>query len=55
MVCGKGHEASMCFGTTEYPWSDHVALHKALRGGVHRVLPTAENGWAVSRNSVESV
>lgn len=41
MVCGKGHETSMCFGTTEYPWSDHVALRKALRGGVHRVLPTA--------------
>jgi UDP-N-acetylmuramoyl-L-alanyl-D-glutamate--2,6-diaminopimelate ligase len=41
IVCGKGHEASMCFGTTEYPWSDHVALRKALRGEVHRALPTA--------------
>jgi len=31
MVCGKGHERSMCFGTTEYPWSDHAALRGALR------------------------
>lgn len=41
MVCGKGHEASMCFGVTEYPWSDHLALRMALRGDVHRGLPTA--------------
>ncbi|MCD8484651.1 UDP-N-acetylmuramoyl-L-alanyl-D-glutamate--2,6-diaminopimelate ligase [Candidatus Woesebacteria bacterium] len=25
-IFGKGHEQSMCFGTTEYPWSDHVAV-----------------------------
>jgi UDP-N-acetylmuramoyl-L-alanyl-D-glutamate--2,6-diaminopimelate ligase len=31
IVCGKGHEQSMCFGTTETPWSDHEALHTALR------------------------
>lgn len=30
-VLGKGHEKSMCFGTTEYPWSDKQALHKALK------------------------
>lgn len=28
---GKGHERSMCFGTTEYPWSDQDALLKALQ------------------------
>ena len=22
VICGKGHEESMCFGTIEYPWSD---------------------------------
>ncbi len=44
LVCGKGHERSMCFGTTEYPWSDYEALHKALRGEVHNVLPTAKGG-----------
>jgi UDP-N-acetylmuramoyl-L-alanyl-D-glutamate--2,6-diaminopimelate ligase len=30
MVCGKGHEQSMCFGTTEYPWDDRVAVRAAL-------------------------
>ncbi len=30
IVCGKGHEQSMCFGTTEYPWDDRVALAHAL-------------------------
>lgn len=28
---GKGHERSMCFGTTEYPWSDQDAMRNALR------------------------
>jgi UDP-N-acetylmuramoyl-L-alanyl-D-glutamate--2,6-diaminopimelate ligase len=28
---GKGHERSMCFGTTEYPWSDQDAMRAALR------------------------
>lgn len=31
IVTGKGHERSMCFGTTEYPWSEHEAVEKALR------------------------
>lgn len=31
VVTGKGHEQSMCFGTVEYPWSDHEALRTALR------------------------
>ena len=31
IVTGKGHERSMCFGTTEYPWSDQDALSSALR------------------------
>ncbi len=30
IVTGKGHERSMCFGTTEYPWSDHEAVQEAL-------------------------
>jgi UDP-N-acetylmuramoyl-L-alanyl-D-glutamate--2,6-diaminopimelate ligase len=30
MTCGKGHEQSMCFGTTEYPWDDRMALRAAL-------------------------
>ncbi len=28
---GKGHELSMCFGTTEYPWSDQNAMRAALQ------------------------
>ncbi|MEZ4713288.1 MAG: hypothetical protein R3A44_39235 [Caldilineaceae bacterium] len=28
---GKGHERSMCFGETEYPWSDQDAMRAALR------------------------
>ena len=34
IVTGKGHEQSMCFGTTEYPWDDHVAMRAALRARV---------------------
>ena len=32
ITCGKGHEQSMCFGTTEYPWDDRTALRAALSG-----------------------
>jgi len=31
LVCGKGHEKSMCYGTTERPWSEHGAVRKALK------------------------
>ncbi len=41
IVCGKGHEQSMCFDETEYEWDDRVALRAALRGERHDVLPTA--------------
>ena len=30
IVCGKGHEQSMCFETTEYPWDDRTAVRAAL-------------------------
>jgi UDP-N-acetylmuramoyl-L-alanyl-D-glutamate--2,6-diaminopimelate ligase len=30
IVCGKGHEQSMCFGEIEYPWDDRMALRAAL-------------------------
>lgn len=30
MACGKGHEKSMCFGTTEFPWDDRIAMRSAL-------------------------
>lgn len=30
IACGKGHEQSMCFGVTEYPWDDRAAMRKAI-------------------------
>ena len=30
ILCGKGHEQSMCFGTIEHPWRDQDALAWAL-------------------------
>ena len=41
VVCGKGHEQSMCFGETEYPWDDRDALRAALMGAPLSSLPTA--------------
>lgn len=31
IITGKGHEKSMCFGKTEYPWSDYEAVQKAFK------------------------
>lgn len=42
IVCGKGHEQSMCFGTTEFPWDDREALRSALTGAPLASLPTAD-------------
>ncbi len=30
VACGKGHEQSMCFEQTEYPWDDRTAMKAAL-------------------------
>ena len=30
IITGKGHEQSMCFGTTEYPWNDVDAVVRSL-------------------------
>jgi UDP-N-acetylmuramoyl-L-alanyl-D-glutamate--2,6-diaminopimelate ligase len=48
LVLGKGHEQSMCFGETEYPWDDRTAMKAALaeylgvEGPAMPELPTAE-------------
>jgi UDP-N-acetylmuramoyl-L-alanyl-D-glutamate--2,6-diaminopimelate ligase len=34
VICGKGHEKSMCYDGVEYPWSDHEAVKFALKGKV---------------------
>ncbi|MBW7886037.1 MAG: UDP-N-acetylmuramoyl-L-alanyl-D-glutamate--2,6-diaminopimelate ligase [Caldilineaceae bacterium] len=36
---GKGHERSMCFGETEYPWSDQDAMRAALAHRAARSKP----------------
>lgn len=41
LALGKGHEQSMCFGDTEYPWDDRHALRSALRGQPLLTLPSA--------------
>jgi UDP-N-acetylmuramoyl-L-alanyl-D-glutamate--2,6-diaminopimelate ligase len=41
IALGKGHEQSMCFGETEYPWDDRDAMRTALRGAPLLTLPTA--------------
>ena len=41
IACGKGHEQSMCFDATEYPWDDREAMRRALRGETLDTLPTA--------------
>lgn len=30
ICCGKGHEQSMCYGKTEYPWDEKKAIMKAV-------------------------
>lgn len=48
VACGKGHEQSMCFGETEYPWDDRLAMRAALSEylGIHGpqmpYLPTSD-------------
>jgi UDP-N-acetylmuramoyl-L-alanyl-D-glutamate--2,6-diaminopimelate ligase len=42
IACGKGHEQSICFGETEYPWDDRQAVAAALEGRLLRTLPTAD-------------
>ncbi len=49
IACGKGHEQSMCFGSTEYPWDDRTAMRAALAqylgiaGPSMPYLPTQED------------
>jgi UDP-N-acetylmuramoyl-L-alanyl-D-glutamate--2,6-diaminopimelate ligase len=42
IVCGKGHERSMCFEAIEYPWSDQETLAWSLErrlGRTQRPMP----------------
>lgn len=51
MACGKGHEQSMCFGTTEIPWDDREAMRSALHGSPLLTLPTAKRSPASGNRS----
>ncbi|HQX75016.1 MAG TPA: UDP-N-acetylmuramoyl-L-alanyl-D-glutamate--2,6-diaminopimelate ligase [Thermoflexales bacterium] len=37
IACGKGHEQSMCFGTTEYPWDDRAAMRESITNDKLRI------------------
>ena len=37
VICGKGHEKSMAYGSIEYPWSDQKAVQMALSGRVMKI------------------
>jgi UDP-N-acetylmuramoyl-L-alanyl-D-glutamate--2,6-diaminopimelate ligase len=56
LICGKGHEQSMCFGVTEYPWDDRDATRAALdaflagKPMLDLGLPTAGSGAAGAGN-----
>jgi UDP-N-acetylmuramoyl-L-alanyl-D-glutamate--2,6-diaminopimelate ligase len=39
VVCGKGHEQSMCFGEVEYSWDDRTATRAALADLLGRAGP----------------
>lgn len=55
IICGKGHEQSMCFGETEYPWDDRVAARAALadylgvEGPQMPYLPTRDEAFGEER------
>ncbi len=36
ITAGKAHEQSMCYGTVEYPWSEHEAVRRALTARLSR-------------------
>jgi UDP-N-acetylmuramoyl-L-alanyl-D-glutamate--2,6-diaminopimelate ligase len=48
LACGKGHEQSMCFNTTEYLWDDRTAMkaalaeHLGVEGAKMPYLPTSD-------------
>lgn len=52
LACGKGHEQSMCFGVTEYPWDDRIAMKAALAG--HLGIAGPEMPYLPSRDRSEA-
>jgi UDP-N-acetylmuramoyl-L-alanyl-D-glutamate--2,6-diaminopimelate ligase len=50
LVCGKGHEQSMCFGTIEYPWDDRQATSQAI-AAFERGESSPDSGLPTSNRS----
>ena len=46
IVTGKGHEQSMCFGTTEVPWDDREAVRRAIRETLRDGRRSPDLRWA---------
>jgi UDP-N-acetylmuramoyl-L-alanyl-D-glutamate--2,6-diaminopimelate ligase len=58
IVCGKGHEQSLCYGAREFAWDDRTAMRAALsellsvEGPAMPYLPTQdteESEWLTWR------
>ncbi|MCA9370159.1 hypothetical protein KC686_03305 [Candidatus Woesebacteria bacterium] len=43
VVCGKGHEQSMCYGRAEYPWNDADAIRSIASGTLVYSNPEKRN------------
>ncbi len=53
ILCGKGHEQSMCFGDVEYPWDDRIALRAALSERLG--IPGPEMPWLPTSKDASSL
>ncbi|GMQ79332.1 MAG: UDP-N-acetylmuramoyl-L-alanyl-D-glutamate--2,6-diaminopimelate ligase [Anaerolineae bacterium] len=43
LICGKGHEQSMCFGEVEYPWND-IDITRKIVAAYLDGLPSPDSG-----------
>ncbi len=50
--CGKGHEQSMCFGSTEYPWDDRTAMRASLAESLG--IPGPDMPYLPTRDQTET-
>ncbi len=51
LICGKGHEQSMCFGQVEYPWDDRRAGRAALAACL-ALQPSPDSGLPTARTKI---
>jgi UDP-N-acetylmuramoyl-L-alanyl-D-glutamate--2,6-diaminopimelate ligase len=53
VICGKGHEKSMCYDGTEHPWSDHNFIKNILESKGYLVAMVLAAGKGTRMNSQE--